>query len=143
MIRPAILADVEAILKIALEETKGYEMLRADPKSMRTHIYKAISSAKHFCTVSMNDGKVDGVLIGLVTSNLWAQRSNCFIALWKANVPGEGRKLMLAFKEWVQERRAIRVCGLVPDSNHIDPRAYKLAERLGFQRCGGAYLIYN
>jgi RimJ/RimL family protein N-acetyltransferase len=143
MIRPATLADIEAIFGLALKDAQSYSMLKPDYKKMRKVIMMSISGANHFCWVSENDGEVDGALIGLTSDNLWAQRKNCFVALWKSRKPGVGLKLLLAFKEWVQDRRGIRVAGFVPDSDHIDTRAYLLAERVGFRKCGGAYLLYN
>jgi hypothetical protein len=143
MIRPATLSDAAAIFGMAVLEAEKYEMLTLDSKKIRRGITQAISGANHFCQVSVNDGRVDGVLIGLTSHNLWAERRNCFVALWRAKVPGQGLQLLRAFKEWVQSRRVIRVAGFVPDSNHIDSRAYLIAERIGFTRCGGAYLLTN
>ena len=129
---------------MAREEARKYGGLRMDVKKMHDGIIQAISSARHFCWVEVNDQDYAiGVLVGLTSENLWAQRKNCLVALWKTGTPGAGRKLLLAFKEWVQSRRAIRVAGFVSDSDHIDVRAYQLAERVGFRKCGGAYLLYN
>ncbi len=143
MIRPATLADVQAIFDMAMLETEMYSKLHPDKEKIRKGIIQSISSAKHFCWVGEHDGKVTGVLIGLVSPNLWAQRTNCFIALWKSNVVGDGIKLIRAFKNWMQDRRVIRVAGIVPDTDEISPRAMLLAEYLGFERCGGAHLYFN
>jgi len=143
MIRPATLHDVDAIFIIALQETSFYEGLHPDDEKIRDGITKAISTAKHFVWVSENGDGVSGVLIGLTSRNLWAQRFNCIVPLWTSKIIGDGRKLLLAFKTWVQPRRAIRIAGFVCDSDHIDQRAFNLAERMGFTRCGGAYLFYN
>jgi hypothetical protein len=142
-IRPAILADANAIFEIALEEASSYEKLFPDEGKIRKGITIAISSAKHFAWVSESDGRIEGVLIGLVSENLWAQRSNCLIAIWKSRIVGDGLRMMRAFFDWVKHRRAIRIAGIVPDSNAIDPRALRLAEYLGFERTGGMYLYYN
>ena len=144
MIRPATLADVEAIWRISEFEARRYINLKQDTKKIRDGIVQAISSARHFCWVSVDmQNQVQGALIGLTSNNLWAQRKNCIVALWACVIEGDGAKLLREFKRWVQSRRAIRVAGLVPDSDHIDQRAYLIAERLGFRKCGGAYLLYN
>ena len=143
MIRPATLADLGAIMDIALSETVAYSDLRPDRDKIRSGIIQSISGASHFCWVSEEAGGVSGALIGLTSDNLWAQRKNCIVALWAAMVSGDGAALLRKFKEWVQSRRAIRVAGLVPDSDHIDRRAYLLADRIGFKRCGDVYLLYN
>jgi hypothetical protein len=143
MIRPATLADANAIFEIALIEASKYPKLLTDKDKIRKRITAAISAAKHFAWVSTEDGRVNGALVGISSDNLWAQRSNCFIALWKSVVAGDGRKMMKEFLKWVDARRIIRVAGVVPDSDHFDPLVWKLLERLGFRKCGGAYLIYN
>lgn len=143
MIRPATLADLNAINEIALIEAAKYHRLLPDRQKIRKAITMAISSAKHFCWVSEEDGRVNGALVALSSSNLWAQRDNCIVALWKAHVVGDGRRMMKEFLKWVDTRRIIRVAGIVPDNDHTDPLVWKLMERLGFRRYGGAYLIYN
>ena len=143
MIRPATLADVDAIYDIAMDEARMYRSLRPDPVKIRKGIIQAISSAKHFAWVSIGVVRVEGALIGLTSHNLWAERQNCLVALWRSRIAGDGVRLLRAFKTWVQTRRAIRVAGFVSDSEHTDRRAFQLAERMGFRRCGGAYLLYN
>ena len=143
MIRPATLADVNAIFEISLIEAAKYHKLLPDHKKIRRGIVQAISSAKHFAWVSTDDGRVNGALIALSSENLWAQRQNCIIALWRSVVAGDGRKMMKEFLKWVDARRIIRVAGIVPDNDGIDPLVWSLAERLGFRKCGGAYLLYN
>ena len=143
MIRPAVLADIDAIFVIALCEAERYQDLRPDPVKIHKGIIQSISSAKHIALVAEHDGKVTGTLIGLTSDNLWAQRSNCLVVLWYSKIVGDGIKLLRAFKKWVQSRRLIRVAGFVHDSDHMGRRAFLLAERMGFSRCGGAYLLYN
>ena len=71
-----------------------YPKLIADEDKMHRGIIQAISSAKHFAWVSEQDENVTGALIALVSPNLWAQRSNCIVALWISQVVGDGRKMM-------------------------------------------------
>ena len=143
MIRPATLADMDAIFEIALIEASKYTKLLADREKIRKGITTAISSAKHFAWVSTDDGRVNGALLAMSSKNMWAQRDNCIVALWKAVVVGDGRKMMKEFWKGGEVRRIIRVAGIVPDSDHIDPLVWTLTERLGFRKYGGAYLLYN
>lgn len=144
MIRPATLSDIYAIEGIAASEALKYPELKIDSKKVRHLITTAISSAKHFCWVSVDDNdEVYGALAGISSENLWAQRQNCIVALWYSAIHGDGVRLMKEFLKWVDTRRIIRVAGIVPDNNEIDPRVWQLAERLGFRKHGGAYLLYN
>jgi hypothetical protein len=143
MIRPAVLADVNAIIDIAMVQTEMYSMLKPDREKIRKGIVLSISSAKHFCWVSEAAGKVSGALVAVSSDNLWAQRQNCLVALWVASVVGDGRKMLKEFLKWVDSRRIIRVAGFVPDTDEIDSRAWRLIERFGFRRCGGVHLLYN
>lgn len=144
MIRPATLADVDAIFDLAMALSPQYPKLKPDKIKIRKGIIQAISSAKHFAWVSESPYEgLKGALIGLTSENLWAQRQNCFVPLWFTERRGDGPKLLRAFKTWVQSRRAIRVAGFVADSKYVDQRAWLLAERIGFKRCVGAYLLYN
>jgi len=144
MIRPATLMDVEAIFSEAIFQQRIYENLKPNQEKIRKGIIEAISTAKHFVWVSVNkQNQPRGVLIGLTSENLWAQRQNCNIVMWVSDIPGDGVKLLRQFREWIRSRRAIKVAGFAPDTNTIDPRVWKLAEMMGFERHGGAYLLYN
>lgn len=144
MIRSATLHDVNEIFSIAVFETRKYEKLLPDQDKIRKGVIQAISAAKHFCWVSESRaGHIEGVIIGLTSENLWAQRKNCLVTLWTSEIVGDGAKLLRAFKMWVQSRRVIRIAGFVFDSDKIDSRVWKLVERIGFMRYGGTYLLYN
>lgn len=144
MIRPATLSDIYAIEGMAAIEAQKYPKLLIDPKKVRKLLTMAISSAKHFCWVSVDEKDYPtGALVGVSSENLWAQRQNCIVSFWKAEIVGDGRRLMKEFLKWVDTRRIIRVAGIVPDNDQTDPRVWKLMERLGFRKYGGAYLVYN
>lgn len=144
MIRPATLTDVNAILIIAEQQTdKLYPRLKKDKDKMRRVIIETISSAKHFCWVSVDDDVVSGAIIGAVNQNTWAQRQCCNIMMWVAKKAGDGVRLLLQLKQWITSRRAIKVAGFAPDTDEIDSRVWKLAAMLGFKQHGGAYLFYN
>jgi hypothetical protein len=141
VIRSATPADKESIVGLARKQMERYP-LRPDKEKINELVTLAISSARNFAWVVDIGGIVQGVLIGLTSDNLWAQRQNCNIVIWVSEVPGYGDQLLRKFKSWVEDRRAIKVSGMCPDLE-VDPRALKLAERIGFKRHGGAYLLYN
>jgi len=103
---------------------------------------EAISSANHFAYVAVNEhNDVKGVLVAMTGDNLWARKKNCNILAWISRIPGEGAALLRKFRDWVRQRPVIRVAGVSPDIDDIDYRAWQLAERIGFERHGGAYLM--
>ena len=144
LIRPATLADLNTIIAIGEFEARQYPLLKPDLEKIRHLATMAISSAKHFCWVSEDrPGNVTGTIVGVSSENMWAQRQNCIVALWKSEVVGDGIRLMKEFLKWIDTRRIIRIAGIVPDNNEVDLRVWKLVERLGFRKHGGAYLLYN
>lgn len=143
MIRPAALMDLDSLIAIATKSCELYPELIADKGKIRKILIEAISSAANFAWVGDDKGTITSVLIGLTGSNMWAQRSHCFIPLWLSSKPGEGAALLRRFKKWLINRHSIRVAGFAPDNNSIDDRVWMLVERMGFERHGGAYLLYN
>lgn len=144
MIRPATLNDISTIIAIGEVYARQYPELKPDHQKIRHLVTTAISSAKHFAWVSEDrPGNVTGALVAVSSDNLWAQRQNSLIILWASLVAGDGRRMLKEFLKWVDTRRIIRVAGIVPDNNQTDPRVWKLMERLGFRKYGGAYLVYN
>lgn len=141
IIRPATLSDKHAIFEIAKTQVARYP-LKLDVEKLNELVIEAISSPRHFTQVIEKEGEIKGVLVGLTSDNLWAQRQNCNISLWVSKVPGGGAKLLRLFRDWVKSRRAIKVAGMSPDLE-LDPRALSLAERIGFVKHGGSYLLYN
>ena len=139
IIRPATLADLEQILAIATEAAEEmYPRMRPDPLKMKALGVDAISAARHYALVTeREDGYIDGVLIAFTTNNAWAQRQNAQVMLWIS-----GSAMLREFRNWVKSRRAIKVAGFAPDVE-LDPRVLALAERIGFKRHGGSYLLYN
>lgn len=143
IIRPATLADLNRIVDIAMEASLMYPRMRADKAKIKALGVDAISAARHYALVTeRDDGYIDGVLIAFTTDNAWAQRQNAQVMLWVSRFPGSGAAMLRKFRDWVLSRRAIRVAGFAPDVD-LDPRVLALAERIGFKRHGGAYLLYN
>lgn len=143
IIRPATLSDLNTIIDIAMEATLMYPNMRPDKAKIKALGIDAISAARHYALVTEREnGYIDGVLIAFVTDNSWAQRQNAHVMLWVSRYPGSGAAMLRKFRDWVLSRRAIKVAGFAPDVE-LDPRVLELAERIGFKRHGGAYLLYN
>ena len=142
IVREATLQDRSAILRISIEQTKRYPRLRKDVDKIHTAITEVIGDSKHYAAVVEQDGEVKGAILCISADALWSQRRICNIALWVSKVPGGGGKLLRSFKFWVKGTRAIKVAGMCPDLD-LDPRILKIAERNGFKRHGGSYLLHN
>ena len=142
IIRPATLADLNAIIDIAMEQTLKYPRMRPDKDKIRALGIDAISAARHYALVVESEGRVQGALVAFTTENGWAQRQNSAVLLWYSWIPGAGAAMLRQFRDWVLSRRAIKIAGFAPDVD-LDPRIWKLADRIGFKRHGGAYLLYN
>ncbi len=142
IIRPATLADLGALVSVAVQQTARYPNMKPDRDKIRALATDAISSAQHFAVVAEQDGGLQGALIALTSDNAWAQRKNSHLMLWLSNVPPAGAMMLRRFRDWVRSRRAIKVAGFSPDIE-LDPRTLRLAELIGFKRHGGAYLLYN
>lgn len=144
IIRPATLADKNVLMAISLSHAEElYPRMKPDIAKIDGLVTEAISTAKHYAWVAeRDDGKVRAAVVAFTTDNAWAQRQNSAVMLWVSVIPGAGATLLRGFRDWVLSRRAIRVAGFAPDVE-LDPRVWKLAERIGFERHGGAYLLYN
>ena len=143
IIRPATLHDLDSILEIAMQQTERYPELKPNRVAMRKVGVHLISSARDYAMVGEDaTGKVGAVLLAAVQDNTWAQRQHAAMLLWASRIPGGGSELLRAFRGWVLSRRAIKVAGMSPDID-LDWRILKLAERTGFKRHGGSYLLYN
>lgn len=142
IIRPATLSDRNAVLALAYEQAEKYPLLRRDAPKMNELFTDVVSAARHYGFVAEQNGEVKGVLLAFTVNNAWAQRQSCGVMLWVSKIPGAGAEMLRQFRDWIKSRRAIKVAGFAPDVD-LDPRVWMLAERIGFQRHGGAYLLYN
>ena len=143
MIRPAALSDLSALLEMALDHAKNHEgVLTANEDKIKRAIRSAISSASSFAAVSETNGKIDGALLGVTSENLWANKHNCQILIWKSSRAGVGVELLRAFKEWLMPRKAIRIAGLVFDFE-VRKGVKRILTANGFAQRGGAYLWHR
>lgn len=143
MIRDATRADRSVLTLIAKVQAKRYPHLKADVEKIHEVVTEAIDNPGHYCRVWV-DGEetIRGTLLALTSPHLWAQRKTSQIVAWYANKPGAGAAILRDYREWVKSGRFIKVAGMTPDLD-LDPRVLKIAERVGFTRHGGAFLLYN
>lgn len=134
MIRPATLADVPAIVDLAVESVSRNPIpVRIDRGAMRDTAKVCISSAQHFLWVAEADGEVVGAVAAASQQSFWYERQQCSVLLYYARVPGEGLKLLRQFARWVKGRPAIKVA-IIELEPETDPRLIHFLNRVGFSR---------
>ena len=134
MIRAATLADVPAIVDIAVESVSQNPLpVRICRDSMAETAKEAIAGNQHFVWVSEIDGEVVAAVGAMSERSFWYERQQCSVMLYYTRVPGEGVKLLREFGKWVKSRPVIKVAviEMEPDA---DPRLLKLMGRIGFSR---------
>jgi hypothetical protein len=143
-IRRATKQDEKAIFAFCkYEAERRYPQMKADVEKIVGGVRMVVRDSAHFAWVSVNTaGAVTGVLLAVTGDNLWAQRKYANVVIWVSRLGGDGAALLRQFKKWVQAGRAIRVAGLLPDCD-VDPRALKLAQRIGFKEQGRAFILVN
>jgi len=134
MIREATLADVPAIVDLAVESvTQNPLPVKICRDSMAETAIESISGNRHFVWVSELDGEVVAAVGAMSERSFWYERQQCSVMLYYTRVPGEGVKLLRQFGKWVESRPVIKVAviELEPES---DPRLLKFLSRIGFSR---------
>jgi hypothetical protein len=134
VIRKATLADVPAIVDIAVESVNQNPLpVRICRESMADTAREAIAGNQHFVWVSEIDGEVVAAVGAMSERSFWYERQQCSMMLYYTRAPGEGVKLLREFGRWVKARPVIKVAviEMEPDA---DPRLIKLINRIGFSR---------
>lgn len=144
MIRLALQSDKHALFELARGlAAQYYPELQPDISKINEVLTEILHNKSHFALVSCSrDEAPTGALLALTGENLWAQRKYSATLVWASKVPGDGRRMLQAYREWIQENRSIRVAGFQPDCI-VDARAAKLLSRHGFNQRGGAHLLFN
>lgn len=142
IIRPALLTDYNALVELATPWMARYP-LTPDFDRIRSVFRTLVSSSTHYAYVSQRGKRIEGALLAVTNSNAWARKSNSSVLFWTGIAPGAGARLLRHYRDWVLGRPMIRVAGFAPDLNDIDPRAWTLAERIGFEKHGGSYVLFQ
>lgn len=114
-------------------------------EGMRVHLYpmrlslaKVQAAVSHFMYSTSDfhlaafDGPhVVGGIAAAVTESPWFERCDCTVVMFRAVVPGVGRKLLGAFRNWVDDDMRIRRA-FVPLEFDADKRMQRLLARYGF-----------
>ena len=134
MIRKATLADIPAIVDIAVESVSQDPLpVRICRESMAETTREAISSNQHFVWVSEIDGNIVAAVGAMSERSFWYERQQCSVMLYYTRVAGEGVKLLREFARWIKSRPAIKVAVLELEPG-TDPRLVKFLGKIGFSR---------
>lgn len=134
MIRPATLADVSAVVDIAVESVSQDPLpVKIDRDAMADTVKEAIAGASHFIWVSEIDGEVVAAVGAMSERSFWYERNQCSVMLYYTRVPGEGLKLLRELARWIKSRPVIKVAVMELEPS-TDPRLIRFLQRIGFSR---------
>ena len=134
MIRPATLADVSAVVDIAVESVSQDPLpVKIDRDAMADTVKEAIAGASHFIWVSEIDGEVVAAVGAMSERSFWYERNQCSVMLYYTRVPGEGLKLLRELARWIKSRPVIKVAVMELEPA-TDPRLIRFLQRIGFSR---------
>lgn len=134
MIRPATLADVSAVVDIAVESVSQDPLpVKIDRDAMADTVKEAIAGASHFIWVSEIDGEVVAAVGAMSERSFWYERNQCSVMLYYTRVPGEGLKLLRELARWIKSRPVIKVAVMELEPT-TDPRLIRFLQRIGFSR---------
>lgn len=134
MIRKATLADIPAIVDIAVESVNQNPLpVRVCRDSMAETTREAVSSNQHFVWVSEIDGKIVAAVGAMSERSFWYERQQCSVMLYYTRVAGEGVKLLREFARWIKSRPAIKIAVLELEPQ-ADARLIRFLGKLGFSR---------
>jgi len=134
MIRRATVADIPAIVDIAIESVSQNPIpVKICRQAMIDTAKEAVGNNAHFVWVSEIEGEVVGAVCAVSQPSFWFERQQASVLLYYTKVPGEGIKLIRKMIEWAKSRPVIKVLvmELEPET---DPRLIKILKRMGLSR---------
>ena len=107
MIRRATPSDIDQLVTLARLEHAASAMRDQpfDELVVRSRFVGTINGLATAVFVSETDGKLDGVIAGMVQQNLHNRYSTVYELMW-FSLSGSGIKLLQAIKDWANRMRA-------------------------------------
>lgn len=134
MIRPARIADVDAIVSLAAESVSIDPLpVKIDRQAMSAMTRSLIGNPAHFIWVAEQDGDVTACVAAQVSPGFWFKGLQASVLLFYARKPGAGALLLRKFAAWCKGRSGIKLAVFELEPN-VDPRIESLLTRLGFGR---------
>lgn len=141
MIRRATPSDLDQLVTLARLEHAASAM-RGQPFDeivVRSRFVGTINGLATAVFVSETDGKLDGVIAGMVQQNLHNRYSTVYELMW-FSLSGSGIKLLQAIKDWANRMRATALV----IHNYAGIKAHetfnKVMARKGFAPLGVSYV---
>lgn len=140
MIRDYTLDDLDGVValgnRVATRVTRQDTMSEREVLGNNLELFSLMHNFK--VLVSETNGKIDGILIGMVTSPVWNSRKVASDLLFGAE--GSGTDLIAAYKEWAISMGAEQVC---VHCNSGSKRAEEFYDNMGAKRIGTMWEIYH
>lgn len=125
--------DVAQVAAFAIEGMRPqlFPGLRLSEAKVHATIEHFMRSTSDFHLAAFDGGRVVGGLAALAHESPWFERCDATVVMCRAIVPGVGRRLLSALKEWIDGDIRIRRA-FFPLEFDADARMPRLLERYGF-----------
>jgi hypothetical protein len=135
VIRPAVLADLPAIIDLSVESVSKDPLpgVVIDRAAMADTARAAIGNPAHFAWVAEVDGVVVASVLAVVQPGFWFRRLQCSVLLFYSRGSISGTRLLKKFAEWVKSRSAIKLAVFELEPG-VDERLVVMLKKLGFAR---------
>lgn len=144
-VRQAVIQDIEAIVKLGYEAHKESPVYRdhavSESKFRRT-LAMMISSKRHYASVVIRDGLLDGVLLGVVAELPFSTKKQAsdWLFYLRPAARGYAPGMIGAFLSWAWQQRGVVLVGMSNSAGvHIE-KTENLYSKMGMSRVGGIWL---
>lgn len=137
-------ADLPEAAAFAIEGMRAemYPALRVAPAKVLALVTHFERSGHDFHLGAWHDGRLVGAIAALSSEMLLHDWCEAHVVMCRAVVPGVGRRLIGALRDWAMADPRIRRVQF-PQEFHADPRALRLLARYGFQQRVTTCVLYK
>lgn len=145
MIREGTILDITGIMALgeeAADLSPVYHDLELDKQRVRRYLAMMVSSQAHHVGVLEVDGKVEGALLGQVSSMLWMkgrQAGDEFFYVRPAHA-GHARGLVNQFVTWAKTKPNVKMIGLSTSFGKDLEKTEQFFESCGLVKIGSIFI---
>lgn len=136
--QPADFDDCIKALK-RLHRKTVYSEFKFDPMRVRHTLAWSMNSAKSQTWVVEHEGRVRGILIGMVDTLWWCAERYATDLVMYSEVPGGAEAMIALFVKWAQGRKVAEITMGQSSGIHVH-RAEQVYINSGFQEVGGMFV---